>query len=286
MTADPSFDPKAFWNAKILGWEASRYGGASPGLVEGLAGRASSSLRFRLDVAARLLAPHLAGRRVVELGCGSGLLAERLLTLGAASYQGYDISDAAIGRGGATAPRSPLREAMRFAVAAVADAAAPGRRRDRVARPGRLARRGRTRPSVRARPPRIVLSRRLGTAPHGGAARPSRLCPTVLRVEERRLRAALPRDGGDRRHRRSTRDRPAERLSPPTPALRRLRQRPAAGMAVTRAPGTPPAAAPSPATAAPPPWPAPTVRRARREWRSAASRRNRSATPGSARPAA
>ncbi len=121
MTADPSFDPKVFWNAKILGWEASRYGDASPGLVEGLAGRASSSLRFRLDVAARLLAPHLAGRRVVELGCGSGLLAERLLTLGAASYQGYDLSDVAIGRAEQRFARSPLREAMRFAVAAVAD---------------------------------------------------------------------------------------------------------------------------------------------------------------------
>jgi SAM-dependent methyltransferase len=122
MAADPPFDPKTFWNAKILGWEASRYGGgAAPGVIEGLAGRASSSLRFRLDLAARLLAPHLAGRRVVELGCGSGLLAERLMTLGAASYQGYDLSDVAIERAEQRSARSPRREAMRFAVAAVAD---------------------------------------------------------------------------------------------------------------------------------------------------------------------
>lgn len=122
MTADPARDPKAFWNAKILGWEASRYGGAAaPGLIEGLAGRVSSSLRFRLDVAARLLAPHLAGRRVAELGCGSGLLAERLLALGAASYQGYDLSEAAIARAQQRAADSPRGEAMRFAVAAVAD---------------------------------------------------------------------------------------------------------------------------------------------------------------------
>ena len=78
-------------------------------------------MRFRLDVAARLLAPHLAGRRVVELGCGSGLLAERLLALGAASYQGYDLSEAAIARAKQRAADSPRGEAMRFAVAAVAD---------------------------------------------------------------------------------------------------------------------------------------------------------------------
>ena len=122
MAANPAPDAKAFWNAKILGWEDSRYGGAAtPGLIEALAGRASSSLRFRLDVAARLLAPHLAGRRVVELGCGSGLLAERLLALGAASYQGYDLSEAAIARAEQRAAASPRGEAMRFTVAAVAD---------------------------------------------------------------------------------------------------------------------------------------------------------------------
>ena len=127
MTADPAPDPKTFWNAKILGWEASRYGGAAaPNLIEGLAGRVSSSLRFRLDAAARLLAPHLAGRTVVELGCGSGLLAERLLALGAASYQGYDFSEAAIARAEQRAAASPLGEAMRFAVAAVADLPSQG----------------------------------------------------------------------------------------------------------------------------------------------------------------
>ncbi len=122
LLARPPADPKAFWDAKILGWEASRYGGAAaPDVVEGLAGRASSSLRFRLDCAARLLGPHLAGRRVVELGCGSGLLAERLLALGAASYHGFDISAAAIAKARDRAAASPLGAAMRFDVAAVAE---------------------------------------------------------------------------------------------------------------------------------------------------------------------
>lgn len=117
-------DPKSFWNAKILGWENSRYSASSgtPGLVERIAGRVSTSLRFRLDAAVELLAPHLPGRRVVELGCGSGLLAERLITLGAASYQGYDLSEAAIDRARqrADGPR------VSFDVAAVGELPAQG----------------------------------------------------------------------------------------------------------------------------------------------------------------
>ena len=113
---------KVFWNGKILDWETTRYGvGASPDLVEGIAGRISSSVRSRMETAVRLLAPHLAGRRVVELGCGSGLLAESLLKLGAASYQGYDISDVAIARAKQRAATSPRGDAMQSNVAAVTD---------------------------------------------------------------------------------------------------------------------------------------------------------------------
>lgn len=120
MTQLPRIDPKSFWDAKILGWEDSRYGDAAPGVVERIAGRISTSLRFRLEAAVTLLAPHLPGRRVVELGCGSGLLAERLMKLGAAGYQGYDISDAAVTR----ARQRQLGPAIRFDVAAV-DALGP-----------------------------------------------------------------------------------------------------------------------------------------------------------------
>ena len=114
----PSTDPKSFWNAKILDWEDSRYHDpdAATSLAERIAGRVSTSLRFRLEEAVRLLAPHLPGRRLVELGCGSGLLAERLLALGAASYQGFDISDAAIARA-----HSRHHDLTHFDVAAVAD---------------------------------------------------------------------------------------------------------------------------------------------------------------------
>ena len=93
-------DPKEFWDKKILSWEVGRYGTPAKrvGIVEWIANRSSMSLRFRIRVVPQLLEPHLHNRRVVEIGCGSGLLARPLLDRGAASYVGIDIAEAAIAR--------------------------------------------------------------------------------------------------------------------------------------------------------------------------------------------
>jgi 2-polyprenyl-3-methyl-5-hydroxy-6-metoxy-1,4-benzoquinol methylase len=118
-------DAKRFWNDKILAWEDSRYRDhTGQGWLEWVAGKVSTSLRFRLDHAAALLEPHVRGRPVVELGCGSGLLARRLLAAGAASYQGFDIADRAIARARAT--HADLGARVSFDVAAVANLAPLG----------------------------------------------------------------------------------------------------------------------------------------------------------------
>ncbi len=93
-------DPQQFWEDKILRWEADRYGQGADrsSWLERLASHLSGSLRARLALAQELLRPHVAGRRVVELGCGSGLLAEPLVDAGAASYRGIDIASTAIAR--------------------------------------------------------------------------------------------------------------------------------------------------------------------------------------------
>ncbi len=109
-----AIDPKIFWEEKILGWEDSRYGDRSRGWMEKIAGRASSSLRFRIRAAVALLAPSIAGRDVVELGCGSGLLAEQLMDLGARGYRGIDISEKAIARARERVAASRHAEAIRF----------------------------------------------------------------------------------------------------------------------------------------------------------------------------
>lgn len=121
-----TFDVRGFWEGKILDWEGGRYGvdDRPRGLLERLADRASDSLRFRLESTAELLAPFVGGRRVVDLGCGSGLLAPKLLAAGAAGYLGYDIADSAIALARTRADFEGWSARARFERASLADLAA------------------------------------------------------------------------------------------------------------------------------------------------------------------
>ncbi len=93
-----SVDPKAFWEEKILTWEEGRYEPrkAKGGVLERIADASSRSLRYRIKIAVELLEPHVKGRSVLEIGCGSGLLAQRFIDIGAKSYLGIDIAESAI----------------------------------------------------------------------------------------------------------------------------------------------------------------------------------------------
>jgi SAM-dependent methyltransferase len=114
-------DPKQFWEARLATWELGRYGQPDRplGVLEWIANRSSMSLRHRIAITPELLKPFLANRRVVELGCGSGLLAARFIEYGAADYLGVDIAETAIRAARATyGDRDPR---IRFKVGAVAD---------------------------------------------------------------------------------------------------------------------------------------------------------------------
>lgn len=90
-------DPREFWEGKIDGWETGRYDRKASGRpLEAIADAASSSLRFRLKSAGELLAPLVQGKRVADLGCGTGRLGAALIAAGATSYLGVDIAQAAI----------------------------------------------------------------------------------------------------------------------------------------------------------------------------------------------
>lgn len=93
-----SVDPKAFWEQKILTWEEGRYEPrkARGGILERIADASSRSLRFRIKVGVELIEPYIKGRSVLEIGCGSGLIAQRFIDLGATSYVGIDIAESAI----------------------------------------------------------------------------------------------------------------------------------------------------------------------------------------------
>lgn len=108
-------NPRTFWNEKILTWERDRYDTAqgSGSLLERIAGSVSG-LPVRLANARRILLPHVDGKRVVELGCGSGLLAEVVVGAGATSYRGIDIADSAVALARERVAKTPHAERISF----------------------------------------------------------------------------------------------------------------------------------------------------------------------------
>jgi SAM-dependent methyltransferase len=111
--------PQKFWNEKILKWEQSRYGGEQDGLLENLASSASKSLKYRMEVTMELLTPHLEGKSVLELGCGSGRLAADIINAGAKSYCGMDIASLAIDSANKRYTSSDISEKILFKVGGV-----------------------------------------------------------------------------------------------------------------------------------------------------------------------
>lgn len=95
------FDKKKFWDEKIVGWEHKRYSfkpvkpvksGALP--VNGIS--LGSTLQFRLQKSVEILKPYLAGKNLLELGCGSGLLLSALSDSKIEKYTGIDWAPSAI----------------------------------------------------------------------------------------------------------------------------------------------------------------------------------------------
>lgn len=91
-------DPKQFWEEKILTWEQGRYEPKKTqgGLLERIADASSRSLRYRIQVGVELLKEHVRGKSVLEIGCGSGIVAQRFIDFGATRYVGFDIAENAI----------------------------------------------------------------------------------------------------------------------------------------------------------------------------------------------
>ncbi len=93
-----SINKKQFWEDKIIGWEDIRYKRDTKNfnIFETFVNKTNQTLIFRLNTAFKILEPLLRNKRIVELGCGSGFLAEKIINSGARSYVGYDISERAI----------------------------------------------------------------------------------------------------------------------------------------------------------------------------------------------
>jgi SAM-dependent methyltransferase len=99
MTMRRASDPQKFWDSRILDWEAGRYDNRrtlSIGPGELLASTLAGPTRHRQRLSIELLAPFVAGCNILELGCGTGRLAQHLLDAGGRKYLGIDHSPVAI----------------------------------------------------------------------------------------------------------------------------------------------------------------------------------------------
>jgi 2-polyprenyl-3-methyl-5-hydroxy-6-metoxy-1,4-benzoquinol methylase len=119
-------DKVQFWNDKILGWEQSRYAGNASGeaVLEKLVKGGGGSVRNRLQIAANILRPHLRGKTLLDVGCGSGLLFQCLAGNGAARFVGVDLAPAAVEQAKKIASRT-LLEPTTFLAGSVTDLRLP-----------------------------------------------------------------------------------------------------------------------------------------------------------------
>lgn len=73
-----------FWDKRILAWEQRHYK------------TRFSSIAQRKELAGQYIKKHCCGKQVLELGCGSAMLAKTIIEAGAQSYTGIDLSPVAI----------------------------------------------------------------------------------------------------------------------------------------------------------------------------------------------
>tara|TARA_R110002072_G_scaffold108775_2_gene235736 strand:+ start:577 stop:1236 length:660 start_codon:yes stop_codon:yes gene_type:complete len=104
-----------YWETKIIEWEDSMRGGAKVSRLERLAARFREPLKVRAARCMELLVPRVAGKRVVELGCGSGFFAMELAERTDVEHvTAIDISSRAIERAAQVAAERGLTERVTF----------------------------------------------------------------------------------------------------------------------------------------------------------------------------
>ena len=116
MNKNYMLDKKNFLEKKILDWEDARYNKTYNKLnfFEKLVNSTNETLIFRLKITFEHLKPHFKNKKIIEIGCGSGLLAEEIIAAGALSYTGYDFSEKAVAKGNAIAKDKKLDNKVNF----------------------------------------------------------------------------------------------------------------------------------------------------------------------------
>lgn len=108
-------DSQQYWNQKIVEWENSQHGDRNISLIEKLATHFRGPLIVRSRISMELLGPVVPGKRVLEIGCGSGFFAHELYDrFKPAEIHGVDFSESAIARAKSMAESKGLADVLTF----------------------------------------------------------------------------------------------------------------------------------------------------------------------------
>ena len=91
-------DKKNFWENKIQAWEKDRYRieDDESKVKTDSSHIAGSSLQFRFEKTAEILKPYLDGKKILDIGCGTGIFYNEIQDSNLAHYYGFDFAENAI----------------------------------------------------------------------------------------------------------------------------------------------------------------------------------------------
>ncbi len=107
-------DQQKYWNTKILDWEKSIYSQqtfSKDSPIEQVASLFRGILKIRMEAAEKLIAASVRGKRVADLGCGTGIFLTKLLKYKPKQLIGVDIAPLAIKMANENTKRLKIKQA-------------------------------------------------------------------------------------------------------------------------------------------------------------------------------
>ncbi len=116
----PDQDQGEYWKKHVMNWEAGAYyrdaGRAMPFWERVAALLRGNGMYVRMEAARKMVAPHVRGLTVLDIGCASGRFAFQLMEAGAQKVIGLDVSPEAIEAANRRRSLSPYADRLEFRV--------------------------------------------------------------------------------------------------------------------------------------------------------------------------
>ena len=107
---------KNYWDDKITWWASSSYEEQPRGPIEKWMAGLRRSVHARAVVALELLRPQLAGKTILDIGCGNGHFLKCCVQMGAKRGYGIDIAPQAVDLARELADKNGVGDRLEFAV--------------------------------------------------------------------------------------------------------------------------------------------------------------------------